>query len=78
MIFRVLFFSPRLETLSDREREVLVMRFGLADGKVRTLEEVGDHFEVTRERIRQIETKALAKLRQPARARKLEGYLEGA
>ncbi len=66
-----------LEALSEREREVLVMRFGLADGKVRTLEEVGDHFEVTRERIRQIETKALAKLRQPARAKKLEGYLEG-
>lgn len=72
------YLSLALETLSDREREVLVMRFGLADGKVRTLEEVGDYFEVTRERIRQIETKALAKLRQPARARKLEGYLEGA
>ena len=67
-----------LEALSEREREVLVMRFGLADGKVRTLEEVGDHFKVTRERIRQIETKALAKLRQPARSKKLEGYLEGA
>jgi len=66
-----------LEALNDREREVLVMRFGLADGKIRTLEEVGDHFNVTRERIRQIETKALAKLRQPARAKKLEGYLEG-
>jgi RNA polymerase primary sigma factor len=72
------YLSLALEALSEREREVLVMRFGLADGKVRTLEEVGDHFEVTRERIRQIETKALAKLRQPARARKLEGYLEGA
>ena len=72
------YLSLALEALSDREREVLVMRFGLADGKVRTLEEVGDYFEVTRERIRQIETKALAKLRQPARARKLEGYLEGA
>ncbi len=66
-----------LEALNEREREVLVMRFGLADGKVRTLEEVGSHFNVTRERIRQIETKALAKLRQPARAKKLEGYLEG-
>ncbi len=78
--FRLLqsYLSLALEALSEREREVLVMRFGLADGKVRTLEEVGDHFEVTRERIRQIETKALAKLRQPARARKLEGYLEGA
>ncbi len=72
------YLSLALEALSDREREVLVMRFGLADGKVRTLEEVGGHFDVTRERIRQIETKALAKLRQPARARKLEGYLEGA
>ncbi len=72
------YLSLALEALNDREREVLVMRFGLADGKVRTLEEVGNHFSVTRERIRQIETKALAKLRQPARARKLEGYLEGA
>jgi len=71
------YLSLALEALGDREREVLVMRFGLADGKVRTLEEVGAHFEVTRERIRQIETKALAKLRQPARARKLEGYLDG-
>ena len=65
-----------LEDLNDRERQVLVMRFGLADGKVRTLEEVGSHFNVTRERVRQIETKALAKLRQPARAKRLEGYLE--
>ncbi len=64
-----------LEELNERERQVLVMRFGLADGKIRTLEEVGKHFEVTRERIRQLETKALAKLRQPSRARKLEGYL---
>jgi RNA polymerase primary sigma factor len=72
------YLSLTLESLNEREREVLVMRFGLADGKVRTLEEVGVHFDVTRERIRQIETKALAKLRQPARARKLEGYLEGA
>jgi RNA polymerase primary sigma factor len=72
------YLSLTLEALSERERDVLVMRFGLADGKVRTLEEVGDHFNVTRERIRQIETKALAKLRQPARAKKLEGYLEGA
>jgi RNA polymerase primary sigma factor len=64
-----------LEELNDRERQVLVMRFGLADGKIHTLEEVGRHFKVTRERIRQLETKALAKLRQPSRARKLEGYL---
>ncbi len=65
-----------LESLNERERQVLVMRFGLDDGNVRTLEQVGDHFEVTRERIRQIETKALAKLRQPAKARQLDGYLE--
>ncbi len=78
--FRLLqeYLGLALEGLNDRERQVLVMRFGLADGKVRTLEEVGAHFSVTRERIRQIETKALAKLRQPARAKRLEGYLEGA
>jgi RNA polymerase primary sigma factor len=64
-----------LEELNERERQVLVMRFGLADGRIHTLEEVGKHFNVTRERIRQLETKALAKLRQPSRARKLEGYL---
>ena len=72
------YLSLALEGLNDRERQVLIMRFGLADGKVRTLEQVGAHFSVTRERIRQIETKALAKLRQPARAKRLEGYLEGA
>jgi RNA polymerase primary sigma factor len=72
------YLSLALEGLNERERQVLIMRFGLADGKVRTLEQVGDHFRVTRERIRQIETKALAKLRQPARAKRLEGYLEGA
>ena len=72
------YLSLALEGLNDRERQVLIMRFGLADGKVRTLEQVGTHFQVTRERIRQIETKALAKLRQPARAKHLEGYLEGA
>ncbi len=78
--FRLLqeYLGLALEGLNDRERQVLVMRFGLADGKIRTLEEVGSHFKVTRERIRQIETKALAKLRQPARAKRLEGYLEGA
>jgi len=78
--FRLLqeYLGLALEGLNDRERQVLVMRFGLADGKIRTLEEVGAHFKVTRERIRQIETKALAKLRQPARAKRLEGYLEGA
>jgi RNA polymerase primary sigma factor len=72
------YLSLVLEGLNERERQVLIMRFGLADGKVKTLEEVGSHFKVTRERIRQIETKALAKLRQPARAKRLEGYLEGA
>jgi RNA polymerase primary sigma factor len=72
------YLSLALEGLNERERQVLVMRFGLADGKIRTLEQVGTHFSVTRERIRQIETKALAKLRQPARAKRLEGYLEGA
>ncbi len=72
------YLSLALEDLNDRERQVLIMRFGLADGKVKTLEEVGTHFNVTRERIRQIETKALAKLRQPARAKRLEGYLEEA
>jgi len=78
--FRLLqeYLSLALESLNDRERQVLVMRFGLADGHVRTLEQVGAHFEVTRERIRQIENKALAKLRQPARAKQLDGYLENA
>ncbi len=64
-----------LEDLNDRERQVILMRFGLEDGRVRTLEEVGAHFNVTRERIRQLETKALAKLRHPTRAKRLEGYL---
>ncbi len=71
------YLALALEGLNDRERQVLIMRFGLEDGRIRTLEQVGIHFKVTRERIRQIETKALAKLRQPARAKKLEGYLEG-
>jgi RNA polymerase primary sigma factor len=70
------YLSLALEALNDRERDVLVMRFGLDDGRVRTLEEVGNYFNVTRERIRQIENKALAKLRQPARAKQLDGYLE--
>ncbi len=65
-----------LEALNDREREVLIMRFGLDDGTVRTLEQVGTHFKVTRERIRQIENKALAKLRQPAKGKQLDDYLE--
>ncbi len=65
-----------LEGLNEREREVLIMRFGLADVRMRTLEEVGSHFKVTRERIRQLETKALAKLRHPDKSHKLEGFLE--
>jgi RNA polymerase primary sigma factor len=64
-----------LSVLSDREREVLEMRFGLVDGKDHTLEEVGQHFKVTRERIRQIEAKALRKLRHPTRSRYLRDYL---
>ena len=65
-----------LTTLTDRERQVLDYRFGLTDGYSRTLEEVGKQFNVTRERIRQIEAKALRKLRHPVRMRKLEGFLE--
>ncbi len=65
-----------LDTLSDREEEVLRLRFGLDDGKARTLEEVGQHFEVTRERIRQIEAKALRKLRHPSRSSQLRDFLD--
>jgi RNA polymerase primary sigma factor len=65
-----------LDTLTPREKQVLVLRFGLEDGRSRTLEEVGKVFRVTRERIRQIEAKALRKLRHPSRSRKLRGYLE--
>ena len=65
-----------LGVLSEREREVLEMRFGLLDGQDHTLEEVGKHFGVTRERIRQIEAKALRKLRHPTRSRQLRDYLE--
>ncbi len=65
-----------LETLTDREQKVLILRFGLEDGRSRTLEEVGKEFNVTRERIRQIEAKALRKLRHPSRSRKLKDYLE--
>lgn len=68
--------AQALEGLNPREREILIMRFGLADGRLRTLEEVGAHFKVTRERIRQLETKALAKLRHPDKAQKLLGFLE--
>lgn len=65
-----------LETLTPREQKVLKLRFGLEDGRARTLEEVGKRFEVTRERIRQIEAKALRKLKHPSRSKKLRDYLE--
>ncbi|HHT96560.1 MAG TPA: RNA polymerase sigma factor RpoD [Clostridiales bacterium] len=65
-----------LDTLTDREQRVLKLRFGLGDGRTRTLEEVGKEFNVTRERIRQIEAKALRKLRHPSRSRKLKDYLD--
>lgn len=65
-----------LSTLTERERKVLELRFGLEDGEVHTLEEVGEEFHVTRERIRQIESKALRKLRHPSRSRKLRDYLD--
>ena len=65
-----------LSTLNSREKRVLQLRFGLEDGRGRTLEEVGRKFGVTRERIRQIEAKALRKLRQPSRSKKLKDFLE--
>lgn len=65
-----------LDTLTEREQKVLRLRFGMDDGRARTLEEVGKEFDVTRERIRQIEAKALRKLRHPSRSRKLKDYLE--
>jgi RNA polymerase primary sigma factor len=65
-----------LDTLTPREQRVLRLRFGLDDGRSRTLEEVGREFKVTRERIRQIEAKALRKLRHPTRSRRLKDYLE--
>jgi RNA polymerase primary sigma factor len=63
-------------SLTERERKVLELRFGLGDGNARTLEEVGSQFRVTRERIRQIEAKALRKMRHPTRIRQLNGFLE--
>ena len=63
-----------MDSLTDRERKVIRLRFGLDDGKTRTLEEVGREFDVTRERIRQIEAKALRKLRHPSRSRKLKDF----
>nr|WP_317283575.1 RNA polymerase sigma factor RpoD [uncultured Sellimonas sp.] len=68
--------SEVLDTLTDREQKVLRLRFGMNDGRARTLEEVGKEFDVTRERIRQIEAKALRKLRHPSRSRKLRDYLD--
>jgi RNA polymerase sigma factor rpoD len=64
-----------MNTLTPREAKVLKLRFGLEDGKSRTLEEVGKEFNVTRERIRQIEAKALRKLRHPSRSKKLRDYM---
>ena len=65
-----------LSSLTDRERKILSLRFGLAGGRSRTLAEIGREFQVTRERIRQIEAKALRKLRHPSRSKKLKDYLE--
>ena len=65
-----------LKTLTPREAKVLKLRFGLDDGRQRTLEEVGKEFDVTRERIRQIEAKALRKLRHPSRSKKLKDFLD--
>ena len=69
-------FHIFLSTLTEREQKVLRLRFGMSDGRARTLEEVGKEFDVTRERIRQIEAKALRKLRHPSRSRKLRDYLD--
>ena len=68
--------AEALGKLSERERKIIELRFGLCDGKYRTLEEVGREFGITRERIRQIEAKALRKLRHPSYSRRLRGYLE--
>ena len=67
--------NTALESLTDRERQVVELRFGLRDGRARTLEEVGREFNVTRERIRQIEAKALRKLRHPSRSKRLKDFL---
>ena len=65
-----------LKTLTPREEQVLKLRFGLKDGRMRTLEDVGKIFNITRERIRQIEAKALRKLRHPSRSKRLKDYLD--
>ncbi|MCK4301015.1 MAG: sigma-70 family RNA polymerase sigma factor, partial [Planctomycetes bacterium] len=65
-----------LSTLTYREREIIKLRYGLGDGQTYTLEEVGRMFNVTRERVRQIEAKAVRKLQHPVRSRKLEGFLD--
>ena len=70
--------APRLlKTLTYREREIIKLRYGLGDGYTYTLEEVGRIFKVTRERVRQIEAKAVRKLQHPVRSRQLEGFLDG-
>lgn len=69
-------FDGTLQSLAEREKEVLILRFGLLDGVQRTLEEVGQHFNLTRERIRQIEMKALRKMRHPSRLRQLQELSE--
>jgi len=66
-----------LQTLTYREREIIKLRYGLGDGYTYTLEEVGRIFNVTRERVRQIEAKAIRKLQHPVRSRKLEGFVDG-
>ena len=68
--------SEVLNTLNEREAQVLRLRYGLLDGRSHTLEEVGAEFNITRERIRQIEAKALRKLRHPSRSKKLKDYLD--
>ena len=65
-----------LNTLDERERKILELRFGITDGTTRTLEEVGSEFNVTRERVRQIESKALRKLRHPTRSRRVKQFLD--
>jgi len=68
--------NSALSTLTEREKKILMLRFGISDGSAKTLEEVGNVFKVTRERVRQIEAKALRKLRHPTRSRKLRTFLD--